>query len=238
MTAVRSAVYDPGTLCPRIGYPGDLVLGGESISAGAIAANAGTTWTGAAIATGIIRRTGTIVAGFTDTTATAAQIVAALKGNFDNLDVVPGSSFRLLVINTIAQALTWAGGTGVVTGTGTLDITASKAREYLVTVLNAGAEQIVQCNTTNGDATVTFVLPAGQSSLPQKGPSGIGYDIQPGMAVSGTGIAAGAYVIGVTQGVGGIVSVELSANATADGTNIAITFGPRVQFDALRQMDP
>jgi hypothetical protein len=235
MSLVRPAVWD-NNLDDRRLMPGDLMAGSDNILAGGISTVGSGTWTGAAIATGIINRTGPTGA-YTDTTDSAANIVAALKGNNNAVDIVPGTSFRMILRNTVAFALTWAAGTGVVSGTGTLDVAASTVREYIVTVLNAGNTQIIQSATTNGSATVTFVLPvSGQVALPQN-ITGPGYDIQPGMSVTGTGIAAGAYVLGVTQGVGGITGITLSANATATSSSVALTFGPRVQFDGLRSSD-
>lgn len=217
--------------------PGDLLAGGENILAGTIATAGAGTWTGAAIATGIIRRTGP-GAGYTDTTDTAVNILAALAGNAPDNPVVPGTSFRMLFINTVAQAMTFAAGTGVVAGTGTLDCAASKTREYLFTVLNSTRQQTIQSNTTNVSPTVTFVLPPNMSALPI-GPNVPNYNITPGMLVTGTGISAGTYVTGVTQGQGGIIGVTLSANATATSAagGVALTFGPRVQIDALRGGD-
>ena len=114
---------------------GDLMIGGESISAGALTTVGAGTWLAAAIAAGIIRRTGP-VGGYTDTTDTAANILTALAGNAQAADLAPGSSFRLLFINTVAFAFTFAAGAGVTVGTGTLDVAASLWREYLVTILN------------------------------------------------------------------------------------------------------
>lgn len=214
--------------------PGDLLAGGESILAGSISTAGAGTWNGAAIATGIIRRTGP-GAGYTDTTDTAVNILAALAGNAPANPVKPGTSFRMLFLNTVAQAMTFAAGDGVVAGTGTLNCAASVWREYLFTVLNASPPVTVQSNTTNLSTTVTFVLPPNMASLPI-GPNIPSWNITPGMGVTGTGIAAGTYVAGVTQGQGGIVGVTLSANATATSAagGTPLVFGPRIQIDALR----
>jgi hypothetical protein len=232
---VRPMVSDAGNLA-RSAYPGDIIAGGENILAGGIATAGAGVWTGAAIAAGIIRRTGP-GAGYTDTTDTATNIIAALKGNA-GCNVVPGSTFRTLFINTVAQAMTFAAGTGVVAGTGTLNCAASLVREYLWTILNASDPQTLQCNTTNASALVTFVLPSGASSLPlmaSNGPIGAAA-ITPGMTVSGTGITAGTTVIGITMGQGGMVGVTLSAVATATSAvgGVALSFGPTVQIDSLR----
>jgi hypothetical protein len=48
-------------------------------------------------------------------------------------------------------------------------------------------------------------------------------------AVSGTGISGGTTVLSVQPGVG----VTLSANATATGTLVALTFAPRIEFRGI-----
>lgn len=206
--------------------PGDLIAGGENILAGALATVGAGTWTGALIATGIIRRTGPVGA-YTDTTDTSTNIIAALQGNNPGIDIVPGTSFRMLFINTVAQALTFAAGLGIVSGTGTLTVAASLVREYLWTILNATPQSIQNCSTTNASAVVTFNLPATAPALPMG-------TITPGMTVSGTGITAGTTVLGLTLGQGGITGFTLSANATATTNPVALTFLPTVQIDSLR----
>jgi hypothetical protein len=94
---------------------------------------------------------------------------------------------------------------------------------------------ILSCATTNASAVVTFNLAPGMVSLPI-GPSVQGTNITPGATVSGTGITAGTTVLGVTQGVGGITGVTLSANATATNNPVALTFGPTVKIDSLGSM--
>lgn len=205
----------------RVAAPGDTLAAGESISAGAISTAGAGTLTGAAIATGIIRRTGP-GAGYTDTTDTAQNIITALAGNNAAADVLPGSSFRLLFINTVAFAMTFAAGTGVVSGTGTLGVAASSVREYLVTVENATPQTIVAGDTTNASTAVTF------DESQDMG------DITPGMVVSGTGITAGTKVAGITQDGGGKISgVTLDTAATANGSSVQLTFSPAVRFDSL-----
>ena len=222
---------------PRLLLPGDTLVGGENILGGGIATAGNGTWTGASIITGIINRTGPTGA-FTDTTDTAQNIINAAIANFGQVapDIAVGSTFRLLVRNTVAYALTFAAGVGVLAGTGTLNIAASAVREYLVTLLNANPQFIYNCATTNGAATITFNLPPNTSGIPLLGSNGFGGGaliITPGMTVTGTGISAGTTVIGVTQGAGGTTGVTLSANATATNSAVSLTFGPTVQFDAL-----
>lgn len=212
--------------------PGDLIAGGETIAA-ITTAGAGT-WDAASIATGIIRRSGP-GGGYTDTTDTAANILAALAGNNAGAEIVPGTTFRMLFQNTVAQAMTFAAGAGVVAGVGTLNCAASLVREYLWTVLNAGPTYVAQGNTTNASPTVTFVFPPGVTSY-KMGSSPIAVNITPGMTVSGTGITAGTKVLGVTQGLGGITGIVLDANATATSGvgGVSLTFGPTLKIDGLR----
>lgn len=92
-----------------------------------VSATAGTTLTGAQLAGGIINRTGP-TAAFSDTTDTAANILAALPNAY------VGMSVQLHVINNVAFACTLVAGTGV-TLAGTTAIAASQSRafELLVT---------------------------------------------------------------------------------------------------------
>lgn len=214
--------------------PGDIMAGGENLTAGGIATVGSGTWTAAAIATGIIRRTGP-GAGYTDTTDTAVNILSALAGNAPAAEVAPGTTFRMLFINTVAQAMTFAAGAGVVSGNGTLNCAASLVREYLWTVLNGSPPVSVNASFGNASTAVTFVLPSGMSALPI-GPSPLAVNITPGMTVTGTNIAAGTTVVGVTQGQGGIIGVTLSQNtsgASASG-GTALSFGPTLQIDGIR----
>lgn len=223
-----------GGLTDEYVAPGDLVAGGENTTAGALTTVGAGTWLAAMIATGIIKRTGP-VGGYTDTTDTAQAILNAIAGNAANSNVQPGTSFRFMFRNTVAQAMTWAAGRGVIAGDGTLDVAASLVREYLVTIMNASPEVLINCSTTNASAVVTFNLPAGAVSLPMKsGSNPQGYEITPGMSVSGTGITPGTTVLGVTQGIGGITGVTLSANATATNNPVSLTFSPTIKFDSLR----
>lgn len=211
--------------------PGDILATGESLINGALATVGAGVWTGAEIASGIIYRTGS-TAGYTDTTDSAVNILNALGGNNPAAPTVPGTSFRLTFINSVAFAHTFAAGSGVVAGVGVMNAAASTWREYLVTVLANGPQSILTCSTTNTSPTVTFVLPPGQVSLPSQGPGSI--TILPGMTVSGTGITGGTTVLGITQGIGGTIGVTLSANATATNAAVQLTFGPTIKFDGLR----
>lgn len=232
MAGVRAMVND-GAPNPRQSLPSDLILGGESITAGANATVGTTVLTGAQIATGIIVRSGS-TAGYADTFDTAANIIAAISGN-GVADVVNGSSFRLLVKNTVAFADTVAvssDGTTVL-GTGVTAIAASTWREYLLTVLSNSPASIQQMNVDGSTAVLTFVMPPGQIT---RGMGPLSNLPTPGAGVSGTGIPANSTVLNINLGQGGALGVTISANTTvasgAGGT--AITFTPRVQVDGLR----
>lgn len=104
-------------------------------------------------------------------------------------------------------------------------------------VLDAGAgraKSTVLVSTTSGSATITIVnnLSAGGTlTTPYTGSDGI----YPGLAVSGTGIPAGATVVSVAG-----TTVTLSASCTATGANVEATITGRVlgswQSDAGRNM--
>ena len=230
--ALARPLINRGGVTAEFLAPGDRLAGGESVNA--LTTAVGDTWTGSLIARGIIRRSGP-GAGYTDTTDTAQNILNSLTSAGHQAVSLNGSTFRLLVQNTVAFALTFAAGTGVVAGTGTLDIAASLVREYLLTILNSTPQISLQSNTTNANPTVTFVLPPGLVAYPI-GPAPNAVTVTPGMGVSGTGISAGTTVLGVTQGQGGVVGVTLSANATAtsEAGGTPLTFFPRIQIDSLR----
>lgn len=95
------------------------------------------TITAAGIVGGVTTRGGTQTAVFTDTTDTAAAIIAASS----NLSIVGGAFFYRYVNNTVFPA-TIAGGTGV-TLSGSTVVPANSWAEYLVTVTGAGAVSMV-----------------------------------------------------------------------------------------------
>lgn len=236
--ALMVPIAKDGSAFERFLSPGDILGGGESALAGTLNTNGAGVWTGAAIATGIIKRT-VVGAGFTDTTDTATNIIAALAGNGPQAAGIRGQTFRFLFRNSVAFAHTFAAGVGVVAGDGTLNSAASAWHEYLVTILCACAPVTLLCNTVNANALVTFVLPANTVALPFVGSNGLGLgaisDLV-GATISGTGVTAGTTVLGITQGQGGAIGVTMSANATATSgaVPVSLSFGPTVQFDSLR----
>lgn len=90
------------------------------------------TLTAAAIAGGLITRSGS-VAAYTDTTATAAQIVAAIPNAF------VGQAFTLRIKNTVPFAETIAAGTGVTISGGNTVIPPNSLGTWLMTLTNITA---------------------------------------------------------------------------------------------------
>lgn len=226
------AMVDRGGVNPDKVYPGDIIAGGESVTPGANVVVGASVLTGAQIASGIITRSGS-TAGYIDTTDSAVNILNALRGNMYSVETVQDTSFRLLLKNTVAFALTLAAGAGVVLGSGVLNVAASTWREFLVTVKNAQRQNIVQAVTINGSQNVTFAFPTGQTAYAM-GSNGQ-LDFTNGASVSGTGIPAGATVQGILTNGAGIYGVVISAAATADApAGIAATFGPTILIDGLR----
>jgi hypothetical protein len=220
-----------GSVSQRQLSGGDLMANGEVI--GALTTAGAGTWTAALIAGGIIRRTGP-GGGYTDTTDTANNIIAALAGNDVAADVLTGVGFRLMFINTVAQAMTFAAGRGVIAGLGTLGGTASLVREYLLEILNATPEVTVSCGTTNTSTVVTFDVPQALGT------------VTPGMLVTGAGITAGTRVAGLTLGFQGVASargstdkitgITLDANATATAASgVALIYSPVIRINGLRE---
>lgn len=212
--------------------PGDLIATGRSLAA-LTTVGAGTI-TAAMIAAGIINRTGP-TAGYTDTFDTAWNILQALAGNFPQPDTVQGLSFELTFINTVAFANTVAAPTngGVVLGTN-VNVAASLVRDYLVTINNASPPQNFYCGTTSANPTITLNQPYQMGTFDYSNNKAYG-QITPGMSVYGTGIPAGATVIGLIQGQQGMVTgFTLSANATATAASVALALTPTITIQGLR----
>jgi hypothetical protein len=172
------------------------------------------TLTAAQVMSGVLNRTGP-GAGFTDTWPSADQILAAME----NPQV--GDSFMLAYRNGVAQAMTFAAGTGIVAGIGTLTVAASLTRWYLHTILSNRRTHVGVVSTTNTDATLTNV------------PKATCQAVMPGMGATGTGIGAAAVVLGVSED---RQEIELSVASTATADNIAVTFFPRIQLDSIGVM--
>lgn len=192
------------------------LLDQKAIQANTTAGNA--TLTALNLLQGVLNRTGP-GAGFTDTWPNADDVIACLE----NPQV--GDSWLLIYRNGVAFAMTFAAGTGIVSGIGTLSCAASSTKIYLHTILSTKRSVILIANTTNANAVLTGLDNAE-----------LGF-IEPGMGVTGTNIGAGAVVLGFTPSdTAGGATITLSANSTGTGSNIAVTFFPRIQLDALGVM--
>jgi hypothetical protein len=127
--------------------------------------------------------------------------------------------------------MTFAAGLGVIAGTGTLNVTASLVREYLLEVLNSTPTFTTLCSTAAASAIVTLLTPAAMGS------------ITPGQIVSGTGITAGSRVSGVTIGdqtsargqVDKITAITLNQNSASAQSSTSVTFSPCIRFNGLRE---
>jgi hypothetical protein len=215
---------------------GDTLILGENLAGGVLTTVGAGTWLAAQIASGIITRSGP-VAGYTDTTDTANNILTALAGNGSAADLQQGSTFRMLFVNTVAQLMTLAAGTGVTldttNGTGVVNCAASLVREYLFTINNNSPETTQQCNFLTTTKIINFNLRSGESARPMQGSNGSGLAITSGMIVSGTNIAAGTKVVGLIAGQGGITGVTVDTNTTGTQTNTAVTFSPSITISSL-----
>lgn len=216
--AIRPAVFDGGLLRPL--QVGDVLVGGETTTNTLTTAGAGTI-TAAMLTGGILTRSGP-GAGFTDTTDTAANIVAALAGqanlNVGGYAVPNGTTDRLIYINTVAFAMTLAAGSGVTLGAN-VNIAASSVKDYLITVTNGTPPQIFAA-TVDGSTKVITGLSQTQTNL-----------LSVGMAVTGTGIAASSVIASIQPGVG----VTLNNNTTVAGSLVALTFNPTITITSLGQ---
>lgn len=204
---------DSGMMRPIL--PGDILGAAEGAGSALTTVGAGTL-TAAILATNIITRTGP-TAGYTDTTDSAANIIAALAGNNQG-SLQTGDTFRLKYINTVAFAMTLAAGTGVTLGINP-NVNASSVKEYLIRVTNPTPTATVVGNIDGTTAVITG-LDLGETSL-----------LSVGQLVTGTGIPAATTIIGIVPG----TSITLSANTTAAGNNIAITSSPTVSITSLGQ---
>lgn len=196
--------------------PGSLTTAGSGTILGSMFANS------------ILNRSGP-GAGFTDTTDSAANIIAAVSNSaglpasgvtFEDIyqpagTPTPGATWRWLYINTVAFAMTAAAGTGVTLGTN-VNVAASLWREYLLTLVNTTAPASFSCTTTN---TSTAVTVPDVRNLKK---------ITAGMGVSGTGISGGTTLAAVSP-----TGFTLSAAAIATGT-VTLSFNPRLTLQGLR----
>lgn len=213
MALIRPTVYD-GQMQRKL-LLGDILAGEETIYA--LSTVGAETLTGPILANTVINRTGS-TAAFTDTTDTAANIIASLNSGLGNTGLDVGVSWRFKYKNTTAFAALIAAGTNV-TLTGPMTIPALVDKDFLVQVTNGTPTRVYAATTTNASAVITGLTLAQTANL------------SVGQAVSGTGIAASSNIISVQPGVG----VTLNNTATATGTLVALTFAPTVTITALKQ---
>lgn len=210
--------------------PGDTILTPDifspNVNVGAVVLTA------AQMVTGVLFRSGS-TAAYNDTLDTAVNVLAAVSGNLPAAAVIPGLSFKLRLINSVAFIDTITLGAGMVAGSGTIaTVPASSWRDFLFTFASVQPPVSVIGNTVSGSAVVTWTFNAGQTAL-TLGPSPSAANIMPGAAAVGTGIAAGTTVLGVTEIPGGTSGCTLSGTATATGSNVAITFGPQLVVSGM-----
>ena len=197
---------------------GDVLLTQLVPVANATAGNV--TLTAQEILSGWIQRSNGGGAAFTDTWPSADSIILGMS------DCQVGDCFQLWYQNTVAFLSTFAAGTGIISGTGTLNVAASTTRLYMCTILANKPQKILVGNNTNASAILTGFTAADLAS------------IMPGMGVTGANVPASTTVLGVTPGdgtndpsTGG--KVTMSANATGTNAAISFTFFPRIRVDGL-----
>lgn len=196
--------------------PGRPYLDQKAIQTNAGAAAA--TLTAANILQGVLNRTGP-GAGFVDTWPNADDIIAALE----NPQI--GDSWLLVYRNSVAFAMTFAAGTGIVSGIGTLGCVASSTKIYLHTLLSTKRSTLLVGNQVNATAILNGFTNAQIAT------------IEPGMGVTGTNVAANSVVLGVTPSDSATgATITLNNNVTATLNNNPFSFFPRVQLDALGVM--
>jgi len=181
---------------------------------------AGTTLTANEVLSGWLQRSNGGGAGFSDTFPSVDSLITALNAAGSPPGV--GDCFRFIYQNTVAFAMTYVAGAGLVAGTGTLNIAASVTRMYFITFLSTKNTVVIPgVTTTSGNKFLTNISAAQMAN------------IMPGMAVTGTGIGASALVVGCAPDAG-TVTVDVNSTATAD--NIAVTFAPRARIDSIGTM--
>lgn len=186
------------------------------------ATNGNVVWPIAYVLAGWIDRSGP-GAGYTDTTPSADQLLAAYP------DFTRGDSFHLQVTSSVAFANTIIAGAGI-TFAGTTAIAASSTRDFLVTLLSEPKRtRVAVASTTNANAVLTNVSVADASAI------GIG------MLATGVGIGASAIVTAINLSTNAsavpavtTATVTLSVVSTATADNIAVTFTPNFEMRGVR----
>lgn len=180
----------------------------------------GLSYTGSAIAGGVILRTGTLAGAANDLLVDAATVINAVSIN-DYQRAASGAQFRLRVINSATtQTITLTGGTGI-TFSGVVTLATNTWRDFLVQIVAGTAPTIQVGSTTNASAAVQLV---GANGNIFQNHTNSGNLIEPGMLVTGTGIAASATVLGITpEG-----ALTLSGNSSATASGVTLSFFPTI----------
>lgn len=193
------------------------LLDQKAISPNATAA--GVQLSAANILSGVLSRTNGGGAGFNDTWPNADDVIATLE----NPQI--GDSWLFIYRNGVAFAMTWVAGTGIVQGSGTVNIAASSTRLYLHTLLSVKRSTVLVGNQVNATAIISGLSNAQIAT------------IEPGMGVTGTNIAANSVVLGVTPSDTPLgATITLNNNVTATLNNNPLSFFPRIQVDGLGLM--
>ncbi len=164
---------------------------GETINTAITTAGAGTL-TGAAITGGVITRSGP-VAAYSDTTDTAALIVAAIGAPF------VGQSFYLRIKNTVNFTQTVLAGSGV-TLSGSVVVPANSVATYLVTLTSLSAVTFLHIQTATLTNNIAEVVTA--------------------LTTVGAGIITAAGIVGGVTTRGGAQSGSAFTDITDNATNI------------------
>lgn len=140
-TGVILSLTDSGSLQVASGIVGTgAVVGAKSASANSTVG--ASTLTAAQMLTGNILRSGS-TAAYTDTTDTAANIVASIP------NAVVGIGYELTIANTVAFTETIAAGAGV-TLAGTTLISASSSRKFVVTITDVTTPAVTITGVSSG----------------------------------------------------------------------------------------
>jgi hypothetical protein len=225
MAVQKPLIFDQSGSAARLLQQGDVMGGAEYYNT--LATVGAGTITGALFNSNLLKRTGPTGA-FTDTTDTAANIIAAILATFVGTGVTlggvggaggiqPGTTWRLRYINTVAFAMTLAAGAGV-TIVANGNVNPSSVKDYLITITNGTPTQVFTCNTN----TSTSVTGMSQSQTNQ---------LSVGMAVTGSGVAANSVITAVIPGVG----VTLNNATTTTVVNNSLTFTPTISIEGIGQ---
>lgn len=230
MAAVIPVVRRPGGMEGSV-HPGDVVLQSKTFSA-ITTAGAGVL-TAAAIAGGLIRRTGP-TAAYNDTFDSADAILKAYRGNAPFPESMVGLSGELYIANGVAFASTFVAGRGIILGTqggSTAGVAASGTMDLMLLIRNDTPEITLPINAGSGNTVVTFTLPPGMTAF-KMGPAPDAVMVTVGMSMTsggGTALTAGTLVSGIRMGQGGIIGVTASQNIPAGTTSII--FSPTIEIN-------